>query len=480
MAPPNCNDSVELDSEQQYDNTPSEKENHDRPVDGGAGSGSTVARDASVTLASGVLVLLLNTGIAAATAWPLGPSGRGELALALIFAQVLVLGLGFGVEMGCAYCAGREPRRLPMILGTQIVSFAVTTLLIALCGWAALHSNLSIIQKVPHAALLWGIGFAVAQLLFSFTTVLAMGLGRLRAYNTARILNRAVALVVLLVVCGLSPSSGSAVFGYACGALLPAVGLAAVLYRRAEPPRVVFAWQNVRECYRYGLRYYFGKLASLFDVHVGVMILGFIGTTEQTGLFSAALGLGTQLWILPETLNIVLLPRVLRGQAATAQLVERSCRMGLIAMIAGAVLLALLSRPIVAILLSPKFLPAVPVLLILLPGMVMGAVTRILISYFNGMGRPEFSSATLVTGLVLNTGLMLALLPRFGSIGAALATATACTVEALLAAFLYARVSGHGMRTLVPGTADVEALVTLAKNQWPARGRPGDKREDGR
>ncbi|NIO14083.1 MAG: hypothetical protein GTN78_17050, partial [Gemmatimonadales bacterium] len=64
----------------------------------GSGGASGLLRDTVVTFGSRVLAIVIRVGIASTTAWLLGPAGKGELSICLVFGNLLVLGLGFGVE----------------------------------------------------------------------------------------------------------------------------------------------------------------------------------------------------------------------------------------------------------------------------------------------------------------------------------------------------------------------------------------------
>lgn len=426
-------------------------------------------KDTTITLASRVLAIVVSIGIASATAWLLGPAGKGELAICLIFAQLLVLGLGFGVDMGCAYYAGSKREQLGTVLGTQIVAYAVTATTVAVLGIACLNSSLPFVQKVPYTALACAIAFALTQLFFVFMTVLFMGLGRITHYNIARIGNQAITLIFLLGACWVIPNVTVAVIAYVLGSLLAGIFLLLVLMHGGLQSRIAISWRSITACYRYGIKYYFGKLATLVDIQMGVIVIAMVGTTEQAGLFSAALGLASRLWILPETLNIVLLSRVLTEQTALVGLITRSCRVALILTAAAACLLAILSKPIVAIILSPAFLPAVLPLLIMLPGVLMGCITRVLISYFNGVGRPEYNSITLLIGLAINVTMMIVLLPRWGLLGAATAASVAYITEAILAMLLFTKLTGQSWRGFLPRYDDIHAIMILIRQKGSAR-----------
>jgi O-antigen/teichoic acid export membrane protein len=93
--------------------------------------------------------------------------------------------------------------------------------------------------------------------------------------------------------------------------------------------------------------------------------------------------------------------------------------------------------------LLPAFIPSLPALFILLPGVVALSATRVVYVYLTGIGKPALTSYITVFAFVLNIVLNVYLIPRFGIEGAATASLVSYTVSAILLTTVAGRLSGR-------------------------------------
>src|SRR5688500_11165286 len=78
----------------------------------------------ALTILSGVITSLL-------TEWAIGAEGRGDLAVIVLFPNIIALFLGFGMPQGTRFFLASEPKRLSSLFPNAIY-FAVTLGLIGL------------------------------------------------------------------------------------------------------------------------------------------------------------------------------------------------------------------------------------------------------------------------------------------------------------------------------------------------------------
>jgi O-antigen/teichoic acid export membrane protein len=191
------------------------------------------------------------------------------------------------------------------------------------------------------------------------------------------------------------------------------------------------------------------------------MLLAFVvQDATMVGLFAAASALFSRIWILAESLQLALLPRSVADAEGRAELVAQITRLCL-AVCAVATLVALVfAKPLIAVLLSPRFLPVHGAVLVLLPGILIRVIAKVLPAYFAGTNRPGVTSTAIAVAVAVNIALMFLLLPHWGLIGAALAMSVAYALEALILAIAFRTFSGHSLRDLIcltPG--DLAAML---------------------
>ena len=105
-------------------------------------------------------------------------------------------------------------------------------------------------------------------------------------------------------------------------------------------------------------------------------------------------------------------------------------------------LVVVLNVLIVRTLFSEEFLPAVPLIRIIAPGMFVYAGASVLATYFRGTNRPSICSWAVAGGVVVNAVIVPLSYPAFGLEAAALGMAASLIVRGVILAVAYCRVTG--------------------------------------
>jgi O-antigen/teichoic acid export membrane protein len=115
----------------------------------------------------------------------------------------------------------------------------------------------------------------------------------------------------------------------------------------------------------------------------------------------------------------------------------------------GAVGLVLLGRLVIRILFGEVWLASYPALIGLLAGIVFLSLSKILSSDLSGRGHPEYSTYAAAISLVVSIVLDLVFIPRWGIMGAAVASSIAYCLAALTVVTLFCRTTGVGPADLL-------------------------------
>jgi O-antigen/teichoic acid export membrane protein len=423
------------------------------------------ARDTLITSTSRAIGLVLNVAVTSASAWWLGPEKRGELAVYIVFGTLLALVTSGGVEMAGAYYGGTKKYHLSEVILAEIFIIFVSTVMSIAAAYVLWQKPPELMNKMTRVGLMICIGCVPAMLANASFWYLHSALGNTLTYCLGNIINVALALVGMFLFCWRTGSSEGAMMAYGIGELSAATFLLVALVRRYKFDKIILNWRCIKDLYIYGIRYYFARMAQFLNVQIGTFIIAFLGTKEETGFFSVSVGMVAKLTILPEIIGAVLLSRVVNGQRASLELTARLVRMVFWVILFVSVLVALFCRPIVRILLSPEFLPAVVPILFMLPGMLLRCCSKTLGIYFNGIGRPGVNSTAIVTAVVINVIAMYFLLPLYGISGAAISTSCGYLADATVLILFYRFIFKHPVSLLIPQLGDIRYLseVILSK-----------------
>ena len=371
-------------------------------------------------MATQVGLTLAGVAIHSMLAYALLPAGFGSYSVCILFALLLGVLSSPGADAGAQYFVMAQ-----RISVSQGVSVSLTICLVGAGLAAALavplvRSDLAFFRQAEPGS------FLLALILIPLTTFSSAvqhqvaGLrryGRLAWFALSQTAANALALAVLVV--GLGHGVDGALLAYAAGNLVMIAACLRDLRRHRgltweAPSRPAFT-----RVLRYGAKYYVARIGWAVDLQAGVLLLGSIAGRAEVGLFAVASVLMFRVLMIANALSTPLLPRVAGAADGRPELVAFCVRSATWATGAALVVLVAFSTPLVAVLLSAAFLPVVPLIRILAPGMLVASGATILLTFFRGVNRPEVCSWAVWLGLSANLVTVLLLYPETGVLAGA-------------------------------------------------------------
>jgi O-antigen/teichoic acid export membrane protein len=193
-----------------------------------------------------------------------------------------------------------------------------------------------------------------------------------------------------------------------------------------------------REVAAYGFRAQLGTIALLLNARLDFALVGALLGPASLGIYAVASRYAELLRLPALAMNYVLFPAYARdgGALATERIRAMLPRIGWIPA-AVAVPMALAAPLVLPLVFGRPFSAAVTPAWVLLVGLAGGGIIGVIGAYLSGVGRPGLYSASLAAGLPVTVALDLLLIPPFGVIGAAAASAVAylVTTGVLLACY---------------------------------------------
>jgi O-antigen/teichoic acid export membrane protein len=401
------------------------------------------------------------------TARWLGPDGRGLLATLSVLTGLSLQFGNPGLHTGNVYFVSRQPHRASQILGNTLVVSLAAGLLAALVS-----SSVALLQPGWFPGIPLGLILLTAAVLpFQFMILLyqntLLGLNEVAAFNLFEVGNKILTLAALAAwLMLLGGGAPGAVVLFAGMAVL--FGAASALYcARRVPFRPVFDRGLFAEMIRYGGRVYVSCLLSFLVIRSDMLLVNYFRGTAEAGVYSIAVQIADTLLLLPVTIGMILLPRVAgerddRQEEVTARVLRHTVLMMTVLTAAAGIAVA----PVVRLLYGPGFEGAILATWCLLPGVWALGLNGVLMNHFGGRGMPPVTAMAPLLGLVLNVGMNLVVVPRFGIAGAAVTSSAAygLMLAVSLAAFL--RGGRVGLRrSLLVGAGEIRGLLGLERPQ---------------
>jgi O-antigen/teichoic acid export membrane protein len=401
----------------------------------------------------------------------LGPAGAGAFAVAASAVTMLTVATTLGVGHGVMYyvAAGRWDA------GHAWRSVQRLGLALALAGIALGLTVRALVPATFHGLSPWMTIATVAALPFGicwlFATYVALAADRYEAYALPPVL-QALATLGLVALLGATLGRAGAIAGLLGAYVLTALATTLWSRRWLPPPAGPPPRGALRDAVGFGLKGYAANALQYVNLRLDLFILNAIAGAAAAGRYAVAVAVTGVLWLLPQALSDVVLPRVAAldaGQreddgARRDRVEAKSLRHAVLAVGATSAALALALPLLVGPVYGAGFRPAVTLGLILLPGTAIGGVSAVLAAMVVGRGRPDYSLRIALVTTPLTVALYALLIPTLGARGAALASSVSYTLTCALTLLAYRRLAGAGAAArLVPTRAELADYATLAR-----------------
>ena len=181
-----------------------------------------------------------------------------------------------------------------------------------------------------------------------------------------------------------------------------------------------------------------------------MFLVSYYLSIREVGLYALSVVIAELLWYIPNSISITLFPKVSAKDRSSANEFTRRVSRALITimLIAGSII-CLIAPVLIRIFYGEQFTESVIPLRILLPGIIAFGMVKILTGHLHGRGKPQYGSIVTVCSLLLTILFDLLLIPRFGIIGAALATTFAYLFSLILTLFFFINMTGLSLKEIL-------------------------------
>ena len=428
------------------------------------GPDTTGGQEAAMLFAARIGLYAPGVLIQGLLAWLLLPEGRGSYAVCLVFGNLLSLLFTPGAQSGARYFVmARQASVSQGVASALTISLAGGGLAIVLAT-PMIHSDMAFFQKAEtrsfHLAL-------VLVPLTAFSFAVEHQLAALRRFGRLAIFLLlqawAYGLAILVLVWRLGLGVDGAIAAFAASHLVMIAACLLDLRRHCGlvpemPSRSAFTG-----ILGYGLRDHVARIGGAVEQQIGILALGLIASRADVGLFAAASAIMLRFNVISSAVGGALLPRISSGHGP--ELTARCLRLVCGATAAALPVLLAISTLLVQLLLSDAFLPAVPLLWIIAPGILAYAGGGIFMAHFQGVNRPDICSWAVGFGWCVNLGALVLLYPRLGAAAAAWAMTIGLLGRCLLLAIVFGRTTTMGWLSIwFPRRSDARFLWAAGRS----------------
>jgi O-antigen/teichoic acid export membrane protein len=432
----------------------------------------TFAKDTLYTTSASLVNLGLGIALSVVLARGLGPADKGLYTMAALFPTLIITFVNLGMGPATVFFSAKD--RFP-----RHVLFGNNTLVGLGLGAIGILAGLVLLSVFPQLVFpevdRWLLALALVLVpidLFrsQIGNQMLLGTRQIGKYNSSSILYSAVFLILLLVALVAFKAGVKGAIG---ASVLSSLVLSAILG--------IWVWRTVggfsirldrgyfREVLGYGLGTYVGNVIGFLNYRIEILLLGALMPSTAIGFYSISVGLAERLWLVSQSASTMIFPVIsaMETEKERQELTPLVSRNVLLITGMGATVLFFLSPWLIELLYSSVYLPSVPLFRVLLPGIVFISASRVLANDIAGRGKPILNAYVGGIGLLLQVGLNLWLVPRFGAMGSAIATTISYGLVLAARVLVYSRLSALTLsKILLPQRSDIRLYRRLAQLSW--------------
>ncbi len=413
-------------------------------------------------------VTLVTTAVLARA---LGPAGQGAFSLITLVPWILVETGNLGIGTAIVYFIGKEKYGFKDVVNSIWVFDLLWGSAITIIALVALPFVHPIFFKgVDLMYIILSLVVFPIWLLSQHLAWVMLAKEDIVKYNVL-IAIRPLAFIFLLLISLLLVQNRvlGAIISWDLAIVLNAI-IAVFYLLKLVPFRLSFDSGLIKNMLSYGLKAYMGSVLLFFNYRFDLLLVSMFLSNTQVGFYSVALALAEIIWRIPNSIGLALFPRVSSSKAEDNNLLTPLvARNTVFVAVLACLPFAIFGKPLVAMVLGPSFLPLFSALWLLMPGVVIFSAGRILISHFNGSGRPMVSGFSSLVSLIVMVSLDMFFIPRWGIAGAALASTIAYTVFSLIMLWFFVRGMNISLRELLfIRFSDLQAYSSLGSRGFNA------------
>ncbi len=388
-------------------------------------AGTELRRNVLETYGNRVLIVAIAFATAVVVSRELGPAGRGLYAVAATVGAIGVQFGNLGLHASNTYHVAKERALLPALIGNTLAAVLGACIITVLGGIAFVLWPAS--APVHGPLLLLALASIPIGLAYLLSQGLLLGVNEVRIYNTIEFVGKFLTLMLILVAGLVAGPTVDLFFGIYLWSLMLCFLWALRRLRQVSPAPPKLSLSVFRQSIGIGIKAYliafFGFLVLRIDL---LMVKYMLGATEA-GYYSISQVLSENTMMFPVVVGLLLFPKLsaIEGREEKLKLASKAVAVTAALMLPVVVVAALAAAPLISIAFGRNFLPAVPPFVWLLPGIYFLGIETVLVQLLNSEGFPPIIVVAWIADALVNIGLNLWVIPRYGIAGASI-TSSAC------------------------------------------------------
>lgn len=377
------------------------------------------------TFVSRFLILFLSFGLVIYSTNMWGSEGKGTISIVIANAAAVSFFSSIFSGSSTSYFASRF-RIEKILLYAYLWSLFIGLLVPFLFSFASVQTEYLVDL----------IGISVFSSLLSTNISLFVGTQNIKRFNLYTVLQQLVHIIFIgLFVYVLNRKDVSVYFlaQIACLALLFITSFFQII-RKCDLSEVYFSKEVSRNMFEYGWKTQLSAFVQFLNYRLSFYFLEYFEGISSVGIFSIGVTFSEAIWTITRSIAVVLYSDVVNSKSREESIekTKSSIKLTVILMMVFVLGILVIPSQVYIMIFGKEFKDTKEIMLLLSPGIFAIAVSDMAGHYFSGIRELKILNVKSIVGLVFTVVFSLIAIPRWGIVGACLATTSSYLVSAFL------------------------------------------------
>ncbi len=379
----------------------------------------------------------------------LGPDLRGYYGLIIFSVSILVSFGQLGTPTAIAYFTGKDKYPKEEILTFILVVSLTIGSLLAITFFMLYPMIPGKWANIDRGVMLIGIASTPFFFLQNFISRFLLSMMKVRQSNIVNLVRSSLYLIlVLTLLLLLKGSLKASVVSYSASIIIASI-IAVLVFTRDIRPKLRVSGELAKDAFKYGFKAYMINILNFLNYRLDIFLIQHFLTTSELSFYQIAVGLSEKLWYIPNALSAVLFPTLLMQKEFSTKLTERVCRHSLFIMLITAIPVIVFARTAISLFYGKPYLPTASALYSILLGIVLYPIFKFLTVDFAAREKLGIGIGASLAGVIVNLILNILLIPRYGIIGAGIATSVSYSLMSLILIMTFTHTNKASLKDII-------------------------------
>ncbi|WP_126652705.1 lipopolysaccharide biosynthesis protein [Chryseobacterium aureum] len=377
------------------------------------------------TFVSRFLILILSFGLVIFSTNMWGSEGKGTISIVVANAAAVSFFSSIFSGSSASYFASR---------------FTIEKVLLYAYLWSLLTGLLIpflfSIASIQGQYLFYLIGISVFSSLLSTNISLFIGTQNIKKFNLYTVLQQLVHIIFIgIFVYGFGKKDVSVYFlaQIGCLALLFLTSFFQII-RKCTVSEISFSKEVAINMFEYGWKTQLSAFVQFLNYRLSFYFLEYFEGIASVGIFSIGVTFSEAIWTITRSIAVILYSDVVNSKSREESIekTKASLKLTFILMIGFVLGIIIIPSQVYEMIFGKEFRGTKEIMLLLSPGIFAIAVSDMAGHYFSGMRDLKILNVKSIVGLVVTVVFSFIAIPRWGIVGACMATTSSYLVSAFL------------------------------------------------